>query len=330
MPALSHHAPRGGFRNPWPDSEARGLTDVARWYFERNTTHRPPSDPDRSVFPVAEPRFGTAVSPGDLAITWIGHSSAAIEFARLTVLTDPVWSEYPSPVPIPSLRRWVPPPVALERIPSPGLVLISHNHYDHLDAPTVQALVRRHPGAEWITPLGVGPLPRRLGVPRVRELDWWDEVRSGGATVGCAPARHFSSRGPHDRNRTLWSGFSVRAGGRSIYFAGDTGPHPEFAAIGSRFGPFDVALLPVGAYEPRWFMRPVHLNPEDALLAFGALDAGAMLPIHWGTFKLTDEPMEEPPRRLRTAWAASQYAPDALWLLAHGETRRIPASAPRP
>ena len=327
MSTPAHHSPRGGFRNPWPGAEAKGLADVARWYLERSTTRRPPPDPEPSVFPVREPRFGLAQSPGDLAVTWIGHSSAVVEFEGLTVLTDPVWSDYPSPVPIPSLRRWVRPPVPLERLPAIDVVLISHNHYDHLDAPTVRALARLHPAAEWITPLGVGLLLRRLGAMRVRELDWWDEVEAGGAAIGCTPAQHFSSRGVHDRNRTLWSGFSVRAGGRAAYFAGDTGLHPEFAAIGNRFGPFDVSLLPVGAYEPRWFMRPVHMNPEDALLAFEAVGGGTMIPIHWGTFKLTDEPMDEPPRRTRKLWAESGRAADGLWLLDHGETRLLHSPA---
>jgi len=327
MPIPTHHAPGGGFRNPWPGAEAKGLGQVFRWYLERNTVRRPPPDPHPSVFPVGTPRFGEATTAGDLAVTWLGHASAVIEFAGLTVLTDPIWSDYPSPVPIPRLRRWVRPPVPLDRLPTIDLVLISHNHYDHLDAPTVRALARRFPSAQWITPLGVGGLLRQLGATQVRELDWWDQIDAAGATIGCTPAQHFSARGVHDRNRTLWSGFSVRAGGRSIYFAGDTGLHPEFAEIGRRFGPFDVVLLPVGAYEPRWFMRPVHMNPEDALLALDGIDSGIMVPIHWGTFKLTDEPMDEPPRRIRQLWSAAGRAAEGLWLLDQGETRLLAAAA---
>jgi N-acyl-phosphatidylethanolamine-hydrolysing phospholipase D len=325
-----HHAPGGGFRNPWPGAEAKGLGQVLRWYLERNTVHRPAPDPEPSAFSVRVPRFGQVKVSGDLAVTWIGHSSAVIEFAGLTVLTDPIWSDYPSPVPIGRLRRWVRPPVALDRLPVIDLVLISHNHYDHLDAPTVRALARRFPAAQWITPLGVGALLRQLGATRVRELDWWDEIEAAGATIACTPAQHFSARGVHDRNRTLWSGFSVRSAQRAIYFAGDTGLHPEFAGIARRFGPFDVLLLPVGAYEPRWFMQSMHMNPEDALQAFEALGSGILLPIHWGTFKLTDEPMDEPPRRMRELWDASGRPPDALWLLSHGETRQLPPRSPPP
>ncbi len=324
MRSPAHHHPRGGFRNPWPDAEAMGFGQVVRWYAERRTTRRPPPDPEPSVFPVAVPRFGLANGSGETAVTWFGHSSALIELAGLRVLTDPVWSDYPSPVPLPRLKRWVRPPVPLEELPPVDVVLVSHNHYDHLDAPTVRRLARLHPGAVWCTPLGVGSLLRKLGATDVREMDWWDEVGVGAASIGCTPAQHFSSRGLHDRNQTLWSGFTVRCGGRTAYFAGDTGHHPEFAAIGHRFGPFDLVLLPVGAYEPRWFMRTVHMNPEDAMAAYAKMagaGAPALLPIHWGTFKLTDEPMDEPRRRIREAWLASGFPPESLWLLQHGETR---------
>jgi N-acyl-phosphatidylethanolamine-hydrolysing phospholipase D len=153
--------------------------------------------------------------------------------------------------------------------------------------------------------------------------------RAGEVTIGCTPAQHFSARGLHDRDRTLWCGFTLRVGAHCVYFAGDTGLHPEFGAIARRFGPFDLALLPVGAYEPRWFMGPVHMNPEDALVACTELAAAqpdrplALLPIHWGTFKLTDEPMDEPARRTRDRWRDAGLPDESLWLLRHGETRRI-------
>lgn len=254
-------------------------------------------------------------------MTWVGHSTAVIEFPGVTVLTDPIWSRHASPIPATSLRRWVEPPLPIEELPRIDIVLLSHNHYDHLDAPTVRRLARLHPGAAWLTPLGNAGLLRRLGVVRVEELDWWAEAAVGPALVACTPAQHFSARGLHDRNRALWGGFVVRAGGRSLYFAGDTGFHPEFELIRRRLGPFDVLLLPVGAYEPRWFMKTVHMNPAEALAAYHELGGGLLVPIHWGTFKLTDEPMDEPPRLTRTAWASAGLDPGRLWLLAHGETR---------
>lgn len=317
----SHHDPRGRFRNPWPETAPRGLADVFRWSLERNLTRRPPPDPDPSVFASVTPRFGLARAPGALAVTWIGHSTTVVELGGMTVLTDPIWSRYPSPVPASGLRRWVEPPVALEALPPIDLVLVSHNHYDHLDGPTVRRLAALQPTAHWCTPLGNAALLRRWGAREVVEMDWWGERAIGRARVVCVPAQHFSARGLHDRNRTLWGGFAVQVGGRSMYFAGDTGYHPEFGAIGARYGPFDVLMIPIGAYEPRWFMRVVHMNPEEAVTALQDLGGGAMVPIHWGTFKLTDEPMDEPVRRIHTAWAAAGLDPGRLWLLRHGETR---------
>jgi N-acyl-phosphatidylethanolamine-hydrolysing phospholipase D len=329
----SHETGDGRFRNPWPGTEPKGLTSLLRWFAERHTTSRPPPDPHPSVFPRAVPRLGQVRALHHLAVTWMGHSTTLLEFHGCTVLTDPVFGEYASPVPAGRLRRWVPIPLAVDALPRIDIVLLSHNHYDHLDAGTVRALARLQPEIAWCVPLGLSPLLRRLDARWVEEFDWWEERVVGSATVAAAPAQHFSSRGVHDRNRTLWCGFTVRVGTRSAYFAGDTAYHPEFAAIGRRLGPFDVQLLPVGAYEPRWFMRVVHMNPAEALEAFtevmagGARGAGGVLvPIHWGTFKLTDEPMDEPPRRIRELWAASGREEAGLWLLHHGETRVIRGS----
>jgi len=288
------------------------------------------------VFPLVKPRLGQARTRGDLAVTWMGHSTALLEFAGCTVLTDPIWGDFASPVPAGQLRRWVQVPIGLDALPSVDVVLLSHNHYDHLDARTVRVLAERQPQIEWCVPLGLGKLLKRLGAARVQEFDWWDERSIGPARVGATPAQHFSARGVHDRNCTLWCGFTVRVGSRAVYFAGDTAHHPEFAEIGRRLGPFDMQLLPVGAYEPRWFMRVVHMNPEEAVQAFGEVAGRAgtagvdntgpvLVPIHWGTFKLTDEPMDEPPRRTREMWDAVGRSPADLWLLQHGETRVLGA-----
>jgi N-acyl-phosphatidylethanolamine-hydrolysing phospholipase D len=322
--APTHHDPRGGFRNPWPDSAPKGFAPLLRWIAERRTIRRPAPDPPASAFPLGTPRPGQARG-SDLAATWIGHSTVLLELGPVRVLTDPIWSDFASPVPAPSLRRWVPAPLPLEALPALSVVLISHNHYDHLDAPTVRRLARLQPDAAWVTPLGNAPLLRRLGVRRVIELDWWETAEANGVTLGATPAQHFSARGVHDRNRALWSGFGVQAAGLRAFFAGDTGYHPEFGAIAGQFGPFDLSLLPVGAYEPRWFMRAMHMNPEDALAAYRDLGGGILIPIHWGTFKLTDEPMDEPPARTRRAWTEAGHRAEDLWLLRHGETRLRPA-----
>jgi N-acyl-phosphatidylethanolamine-hydrolysing phospholipase D len=275
-----------------------------------------------------EPAFHLAARDDRLAITWLGHATAVLEVGPVRVLTDPMWSERASPLSFAGPKRWVAPPIALEALPPIDLVLLSHNHYDHLDVPTVRRFARLQPAARWLVPLGLRAFVERLGVPMVEECGWWDERRVGPARVVCTPAQHFSARGPGDRNTTLWCGWTVAAGTRRVFFAGDTGYHPEFGEIARRLGPFDAVLLPVGAYAPRWFMRPVHMDPDDAVAAYADLAGAngaarpAMVPIHWGTFKLTDEPMDEPPQRAREAWRRAGLAEADLWLLRHGETRQ--------
>lgn len=332
MTSSSHHRPGGGFRNPWPGAAPHGFGDFLRWVVLDRRSRQRPADPDRSAFTRVAPSFHTPRADADaLTVTRVGHSTCLVQLGAINVLTDPVWSERASPLPFLGPKRWVSPGVDLDALPPIDLVLISHSHYDHLDDRTVRRLAASHPHAHWLAPLGVAPLLRRRGAARVAELDWWQETRAGAARVTCTPAQHFSGRGLGDRNATLWCGWVVRTARWALFFGGDTGLHPEFRAIGERCGPFDVTLLPIGAYDPRWFMRPVHMDPEEAVEAFVRLDAtpdraaqgGVMVPIHWGTFKLTDEPMDEPPRRTRAAWRAVGLPDEELWILRHGETREL-------
>ena len=328
-----HRQPDGRFRNPWPDTEPQPFSALLTWYAERLRKGRP-EDPPASAFPSRAPSFvAPRAADGSLTATWVGHSTLLLQLGGLNLLTDPMWSERASPVRFAGPRRWVPPGVSLDALPPIDAVLLSHDHYDHFDVPTVRALARRHPTAAWCVPLGLARAVRALGVQDVRELDWWEgttvTLPAGALEVSCTPAQHFSARTTWDRNATLWCGFAIAVNGRRVFFAGDTGHHPEFARIGRRFGPFDLALMPVGAYEPRWFMRAVHMNPEEAVQGLRELQAGAgmaepptMVPIHWGTFKLTDEPMDEPIRRTEAAWAASGLPSVRLRALRHGETWR--------
>jgi N-acyl-phosphatidylethanolamine-hydrolysing phospholipase D len=324
-----HHDPRGGFRNPWPDSAPHGFADVLRWSAERLADrlrgNRPQAPPE---FSIVRPEFAAPrATDGALRATWVGHSTTLLQLGDVNVLTDPMWSERASPLSWAGPRRYVPPAVPLASLPPIDLVLMSHDHYDHLDERTVRALAAAHPEARWVTTLGVGARLLAFGVPQVVELDWWEETNAGGAQVVCTPAQHFSGRGPTDRNSTLWGGFAIRAASWRVFYAGDTGYHPEFTEIARRAGPFDLALIPIGAYEPRWFMRPVHMDPDEAVAAAADLmrahtgDRMALFPVHWGTFRLTDEPMDEPPRRAAEAWAVRGLPADDLWLVHHGETR---------
>jgi N-acyl-phosphatidylethanolamine-hydrolysing phospholipase D len=326
----SHHAPDGGFRNPWPGSERAGLAGLFRWMVvERATTPRA-VEPPASAFPRATPTFATPrAEPHAITATWVGHSSFLLQVGGQNVLVDPVWSDRVSPVPFAGPRRFTQPGVAFDALPPIDAVLLSHDHYDHLDAPTIRRIARRWPTARWAAPLGVAGRLRGLGAADVAEHDWWQEGTLGPLAIACVPAQHFSGRSATDRDRSLWCGWTIRAGARSVYFVGDTGLHPEFGEIGRRHGPFDLVLMPVGAYAPRWFMRPVHCDPDDAVAAYVALtgDGAAPRPVmagmHWGTFRLTDEPTDEPPHRTRAAWERAGLPPDRLWMPRHGETRLV-------
>jgi N-acyl-phosphatidylethanolamine-hydrolysing phospholipase D len=263
-------------------------------------------------------------------ITWIGHSSFLIQIGGFNVLTDPVFADRASPVSFAGPRRISPPGIALESLPAIDLVLQSHNHYDHFDAAAIRALVRRSHTTVWCAPLGLAAPLRKLGVSHVTECDWFDSAEPiPGTRVECVPARHFSGRSLTDRNATLWCGWTLSAGSRRIYFAGDSAFHPDFAAIARRSGPFDAVFMPIGAYDPRWFMSAVHMDPEEAVDAFAAIRSAhpsqscVMAAMHWGTFVLTDEPVDEPPRRARAAWEKNRLDPSTLWIMAPGETRVI-------
>ena len=214
----------------------------------------------------------------------------------------------------------------LGALPPLDVVLLSHCHYDHLDKPAVKRLAREHAQATWVVPLGLGAYVRAWGVREIREVDWWQHVDVKGLRITSTPARHFSARRPGDRNKSLWCGFAIAHEGKRAYFAGDTAYHPEFRGIGERAGPFDLVMMPVGAYDPRWFMHVVHVDPEEAVQAYTELaacgpDLPVMLCLHWGTFRLTDEPIEEPPQRTAAQWSARELDASKLWIAQFGETR---------
>ena len=290
----------------------------------------PRDDGARSLQPVVSDVRLPRAAANEIAVTWVGHSTLLVQLGALNILTDPVWSERASPWRFFGPRRLVSAAVPIHALPPIDLVLLSHNHYDHLDARTVRTLAATHPHAQWVLPLRLGRAVGSLGVRYITELDWWEESQVGDARVACTPARHFSARTPFDRNKTLWSGFAIATSAGRFFYAGDTGLHPEFARIGERFGPFVVSAIPIGAYEPRWFMQPVHVNPEDAVAAYRALHerpgfppTAVMVGIHWGTFRLTDEPILEPPERTRAAWRRAGLPIDTLWILAHGQTKAM-------
>jgi len=271
-----HHRPGGGFRNPWANAAAPAFGGFLKWVLVQRITRPRPADPPHSAFHRLEPKFAVPrAAPDRLLVTWVGHSSFLLQVGGLNVLTDPMWSSRASPVGFAGPRRWVAPGIDFATLPPIDFVLLSHNHYDHLDDRTVRRLAAREPRATWLVPLGLGRFVRARGARDVWEHDWWQETPIGPALVACTPAQHFSSRGLRDRGATLWCGWAVRTNPHRVFFAGDTGYHPEFGRIAERYGPFHLALLPIGGYEPRWFMQPVHMNPEEAVRAFRDLGGGA-------------------------------------------------------
>ena len=327
----SHHAPDGRFRNPWPDSTPPAFRDILRLMGEQRRGARLSPTPPRGTFPTASPDVVHPRRTDDgISATWIGHSTVLLQVGALNVLTDPMFGSRAFPVSWLGPRRVMDPAIAIEALPPLDVVLLSHSHYDHLDRGSVKRLARTHPRATWIVPLRLGAYLRGWGVREIVELDWWQETHVGALRVAAIPARHFSARRARDRNRTLWCGFTLAGAGVRALFAGDTAYHPELAAVGARYGPFDLAMMPIGAYDPRWFMHVVHVDPEESVRMYQELisphpDAAPplMLGIHWGTFRLTTEPMDEPPRRTLARWREAGLNEARLWIARFGETRRL-------
>ena len=315
----SHHT-REGFRNPWGDRQHHGFGAFFKWQWDR-LRGRAPKKPKTYRFDIVE-NDGAALtqSSGSFSITWVGHATTILQIDGRTILTDPIWSERCSPVRWAGPKRYVPPYPPLDRLPPIDAVVISHNHYDHLDRATIRKLGN---GPTYFVPLGVKRWLRKWGIrsENIVELDWWQQFELNGLTFVCVPSQHFSGRSLNDTNRDLWSGWVIQGQTQRVYFAGDTGYFPGFKEIGERLGPIDVAIIPIGAYLPRWFMKTVHVDPKEAAQAFLDIGTKIMIPMHWGTFDLADEPLDEPPRALLMAADSLGIDRGRIWLLKHGETR---------
>lgn len=298
--------------------EERGLLDLLRWRFDRDAgpwreyTAEPPGPPP--------PR---RVGAGELRVTFVSHSTVLVQQDGVNVLTDPVFSDRVGPFSWIGVRRHRPPGIRFEDLPPIDLVLLSHNHYDHLDLPTLERLVERD-RPRIVSGLGNRDLLLENGIGAAAvELDWWDSIELRGLRITAVPAAHWSNRGLADRRTTLWCGFVIEGVAGRTFFAGDTGYGPHFAEIRERLGAPRLALLPIGAFRPRWFMEPHHLDPADAVMAHRELGASTSMAIHWGTFSLADDGEWEPVESLQAILARADDAP-RFWALGHGEGRDVP------
>ncbi|KAF2795258.1 Metallo-hydrolase/oxidoreductase [Melanomma pulvis-pyrius CBS 109.77] len=383
---LAHHLKHGkGYRNPWESFKEFSGPKIM-WSMMSRRFSGAANIPDTTppTVPIVAPTFLPSRTTPTLRATWLGHACFYVEFpGGLRVLFDPVFEDCCAPINLKTLKRFTPPPCEIEDLPVIDVVVISHNHYDHLSYPTTQRIVKKNPDVHFFAPLGNKKWFESCGIKNVTELDWWDTrdvklelVKSKGgkvdsvavtptaeghtqehtqgeaekkitATIGALPCQHVTARGPFDKCKTLWASWSVESGGAKVYFAGDTGYRavpplpagtddygpefahlpvcPAFAQIGALRGPFDLGLIPIGAYEPRWIMSPMHANPKDSVNIFLETKCKKAIGMHWGTWVLTEEDVMEPPKKLTEALKEKEVEAGRFAVVDIGESREFGA-----
>ncbi len=333
-PAMAKHHRADGYQNNYVEFQPKGMGKVLQWQWRALLDGLPRSpgiftpeqNPDLA-FLKANENQGTKMEP---TVTWVGHSTVLVQMGGLNILTDPLFSDRASPIPWLGPKRAQAPGLTLEQLPHIDVVLISHNHYDHCDQVSLLALDKQT-GAPpiFLVPLGLGKWFNKIGIRNTVELDWWQNHKIAGSDFVFTPVQHWSGRSLTDRMKTLWGGFAVFAPDFHLFFAGDTGYSKDFDDISRYFSErqkgdgFDIALIPIGAYEPRWFMNQEHVNPSEAVQIHKDLRAKLSIGIHWGTFEMTDEALDAPPLALKAALENANLSQEAFLTLAIGETRKL-------
>ena len=317
------HYAKKGFQNPYVDKTKRGFFKYIKMRYFSNEKF---ADYESNAYKI--PRVETDLDqiqnpPDALHITWIGHATILIQYKGINILTDPIFSDRASPLSFLGPKRYNPPSLRLKDLPPIHYVVISHSHYDHLDKKTVQQL-----GSEtkWLVPLGLQQWFVKAGVKpeAVIEFDWWDKNKFENVTITATPAQHWSARSLWDRNKTLWASWMLQIDDKKIWYSGDTGYNTyQFNEIGRKFNTIDLALISIGAYEPRWFMREMHINPEEAVQIHLDIKSKHSIAVQWGTFQLTSEPIDDPPLKLKEALTRKGIPSKEFELLKIGESRKI-------
>jgi N-acyl-phosphatidylethanolamine-hydrolysing phospholipase D len=283
---------RGRYTNPYCANVKRTVWDVILWFCGHYKDLRPKSPPRNFHFPLELP----PLHEGRPSLTWIGHSTFLIQLAGANFLTDPIFSAHCSPIPIRALKRLHPPALSIEELPVIDGILISHNHYDHLDRKSIRQLHLRFPHATWLVSKGLKRWFFKRGIRKVVELGWGEATEIKGVRITAVPAQHFSGRGLLDKNRTLWCGFVGESQGKTFYFVGDTGYNPiQFKQIGERWPTIDLSMIPIGTYLPKQFMEPVHISPYEAVQIHQDVCSRMSVGMHWNTFTLSEEDRNMPP-----------------------------------
>ena len=312
-----HHLPDGTFKNRFDSSIDKSFSDLIKWWWNGKT-------PKVVDFEIAEndPQF-LKKNKVHQTLTWLGHSTLLIQYDGINILTDPHLTQRASPVSFVGPKRYTIPGLSIEDLPKIDIIVISHNHYDHLDKLTIEELFEKQPNSppRIFVPLKLKEWFINLGIENVTELDWNESEKFREWIIHAVPVQHWSSRSPWDRNKTLWVGWVLETDGFRFFFAGDTGYSKDFKILGKKFGEFDLAAIPIAGYEPRWFMKDAHVNPEEAVKIHKDINSRYSVGIHWGTFILTDEPLDEPPKVLKVEAEKSGLKSNEFFVMKHGETK---------
>lgn len=317
-PKSDHYSPeKNQFYNPTVKESRKGFMDFIHWKFFTTPEKWPKFVPLEIT-----PNLGTSLKPKQVNVTFVNHSTFLLQFNGINILTDPVWSDRVSPVSWFGPKRVHKPGIKFRDLPKIDIVLISHNHYDHLDKETLSKLEDKY-SPIFLCPLGDAKLLQEIGINKAFELDWWKTLVFNDMEITFTPTQHWSRRTLLDTNRSLWGGYVIKFNSMTTYFAGDTGYSPHFKEIKKRLGGMNLSLLPIGAYSPRWFMQTMHMDPEEAIWAHKDLDSKKSIGIHHGTFQLTNEKRDEPSYKLRMYLRSNQLTKNDFLVLKPGESRII-------